>query len=69
MLQASYVAMSGLEGLIIVLLLLGTSEECNFTPFYQTSVVPVQIVTALLLQIGSGVLTDYTAVRRITIKC
>lgn len=63
LLQGSYVAMSGLEGVIVILLLLDTPIECDFTPFYQTRVVPVQVVMAMLVQIGSGLLTDLTAVR------
>eukprot|EP01127_Copromyxa_protea_P004654 TRINITY_DN14487_c0_g1_i1.p1 TRINITY_DN14487_c0_g1~~TRINITY_DN14487_c0_g1_i1.p1 ORF type:complete len:653 (+),score=105.65 TRINITY_DN14487_c0_g1_i1:141-1961(+) len=56
-----YVAMSGLEGFVVILLLLDSPVECAFTDYYQSSVVPVQIITALLFQIVSGFITDLTA--------
>lgn len=61
-LQSTYVAMSGLEGFIVILLLLASPVECEFKDYYQARVVPVQIVTALVFQVISGLLTDKTAV-------
>jgi hypothetical protein len=54
--------MSGLEGFVVILLLLDSEVECKFQDYYQTKIVPVQIITALLFQILSGALTDKTAV-------
>lgn len=61
-LQASFSAMSALEGIIVLFLLIDTDLGCDYVGFYQTKVVPVQIATAITFQITSGILTDISQV-------
>jgi hypothetical protein len=56
-----YVGMNAMEGLVIMILLVNSELACNFVPFYQTAIMPTQVVLSFVTQFASGIFTDHTA--------
>eukprot|EP01127_Copromyxa_protea_P001239 TRINITY_DN11280_c0_g1_i1.p1 TRINITY_DN11280_c0_g1~~TRINITY_DN11280_c0_g1_i1.p1 ORF type:complete len:518 (-),score=61.18 TRINITY_DN11280_c0_g1_i1:68-1462(-) len=50
-----------MEGLVVMILLVDSSLECDFVSFYQTIIMPAQVVLSFLSQFASGIFTDQTA--------
>lgn len=56
-----YIGMNTMEGLVVMILLVDTSLECEFVPFYQQVIMPTQVVMSFIAQFASGIFTDQTA--------